>query len=108
VCVVPSVTGLSVGAAQAALTAAHCALGSVSTAFSSTVPAGRIASQSVSPGTSLANGATVNVVVSRGKKKAPPKLVTLCNHGHTVRVTKAKAKTLRKHGAKLGACKKKR
>jgi hypothetical protein len=34
--------------------------------------------------------------------------VTLCFRHHTVHVTKAKAKTLRKHGAKLGACKKKR
>jgi hypothetical protein len=42
------------------------------------------------------------------KKTPPAKKVTLCFRHHTVHVTKAKAKTLRKHGAKLGACKKKR
>jgi hypothetical protein len=34
------------------------------------------------------------------------KKVTLCYHHHTIHVTKAKARTLRKHGATLGACKK--
>ena len=40
--------------------------------------------------------------------KVPPKKVTLCYRHHTIKVTKARAKVLRKHGAKFGACKKKR
>jgi hypothetical protein len=38
--------------------------------------------------------------------KRPPAKVALCYRRHTVRVTKAAATKLRKHGAKLGACKK--
>jgi hypothetical protein len=38
--------------------------------------------------------------------KPPAKKVTLCYRHHTVKVTKQKAKSLRKHGAKPGACKK--
>ena len=48
------------------------------------------------------------ITVTRAAKKAPPKKVTLCYRHHTVRVTRAKAKTLRKRGAKLGACKRHR
>jgi hypothetical protein len=42
----------------------------------------------------------------RPRAKKPPAKVTLCYRHHTVRVTKAVAKKLRKHGAKRGACKK--
>jgi hypothetical protein len=50
---------------------------------------------------------TESVVAKPIKKKRPP-LVTLCYRHHTVKVKAAKAKKLRKHGAKLGACKKRR
>jgi hypothetical protein len=49
-------------------------------------------------------GAAVNLVISKGR--APVKKVTLCYMHRTVHVTKAVAKKLRKHGAKLGACRK--
>jgi uncharacterized repeat protein (TIGR02543 family) len=105
-CVVPGVSGLTVGAASTALNAAHCALGTVSTATSKTIPKGLIISQSPAAGSTGSNGEAVNVVVSSGAPKKPPvKRITLCYRHHTVHVTKAAAKKLRKHGAKLGACK---
>jgi Carboxypeptidase regulatory-like domain len=48
---------------------------------------------------------TESVVAKPQKPKRA--LVTLCYRRHTVHVTAAKAKKLRKHGAKSGACKKK-
>jgi beta-lactam-binding protein with PASTA domain len=101
---VPQVKGKTPAAAQVALLAAHCKLGTVRRAYSRTVRKGRILSQSVAPAKQLANGSAVGVVVSRGRKPVPK--VTLCYRRHTIKVTKAKAKILRRHGAKLGACKK--
>jgi hypothetical protein len=105
-CIVPRVTGLTIATARAALTSANCALGTSSTAFSSTVASGRVVSQSPAPGAERSNGAPVNIVISKGRapKKPPPK-VTLCYRHHSVKVTEARAKVLRKHGAKHGACK---
>jgi hypothetical protein len=106
-CVVPSVLGLTVAGAQGALTAAHCSLGTARLAFSSAVAAGRVISQGAAAGSTLANGAAVDLVVSKGKApKKPPARVTLCYRHHTVHVTKAAAKKLRKHGATAGACRK--
>jgi beta-lactam-binding protein with PASTA domain len=64
---------------------------------------GRVISQAVAPGKQLATGARVNLAVSKGR--APFK-VTLCYRHHTVQVTRAVAKRLRSHGARLGACRK--
>ncbi len=54
----------------------------------------------------------VSESVAAKPQKAKRALVTLCYRRHTVHVTAARAKTLRKHGAKhgakLGACKKKK
>lgn len=105
-CVVPGVSGLTVAAAGTALTTAHCALGTVTSATSKTIPKGLIISQTPAAGSQGSNGEAVNVVVSSGAPKKPPaKLITLCYRHHTVHVSKAAAKKLRKHGAKLGKCK---
>jgi beta-lactam-binding protein with PASTA domain len=101
---VPSVRGLTLATARTALQAAHCAVGATTSRFSSRVAKGRVISQSAAPGTHLSNGAAVNLVLSKGR--APVKKVTLCYKHRTVHVTKAVAKKLRKHGAKLGACRK--
>ena len=104
-CNVPNVTGLSLGAAQTALLGANCSLGGVASAYSKTVKKGAIISQSSPAGTQLASGAAISVVVSKGpipKKR----LVLMCRKGRTVRVPASQVKKLRKHGAKLGACKK--
>jgi hypothetical protein len=60
-----------------------------------------VISQAMAPGMQLANGASVNLVVSKGR--APFRL-TLCYRHRTVHVTRAVAIKLRRLGAKLGAC----
>ena len=60
-------------------------------------------SQGAPAGRELANGASVNLAVSKGPVK-----VTLCYRHRTIKVTKAVAKKLLKHGAKLGVCRKAR
>jgi hypothetical protein len=66
-CHVPNVRGESVGGARTALRRANCALGSTKKAYSRHVKRGHVISQSHKPGTTLAAGAKVNVVVSKGK-----------------------------------------
>ena len=60
--------GKTLAAAKAAISAAHCSTGKVSRAFSKTVK-GRVLSQSPAAGKKLAEGAKVNLVVSKGKQK---------------------------------------
>jgi hypothetical protein len=48
------------------------------------------------------------ITVKRGSKKAAPAALLMCYRHHTVRVVKRKVKTLRKRGAKPGACKRHR
>jgi uncharacterized repeat protein (TIGR02543 family) len=100
-CVVPKLTGRTVAAAQAALTAARCLLGRRASAYSRTVARGRIVSQSPSAGAHRPSGAAVNIVVSKGRKVVK---VTVCYRRHTLRVTQAVARKLRRHGATLGPC----
>jgi beta-lactam-binding protein with PASTA domain len=103
------VRGQTLATAVSGLQAAHCAPGAITRVFSSTVRLGNVVSQLIPAGAQLADGAAVDLVVSKGRApKKPPVRVTLCYRHHTIKVTKAKAKKLRKHGAKLGACKKKR
>lgn len=45
--------------------------------YHDTIPKGNVISQDVKPGTSLKKGATVHVVVSKGKEEKPPKTVTI-------------------------------
>ena len=67
ICLVPKLKGKTLGAAKAALTQAHCKTGTVTKKFS-TVKKGRVISQKPKPGTDLAAGARVNLVISKGKK----------------------------------------
>ena len=63
---VPDVVGLTQAAATSAITGAGLVVGTVTTASSSTVPSGRVVSQTPAAGTSVANGSAVNLVVSSG------------------------------------------
>ena len=63
---VPNVVALTQAAATSAITGAGLVVGNVTTASSSTVPAGSVISQSPTAGTSVASGSTVNLVVSTG------------------------------------------
>jgi beta-lactam-binding protein with PASTA domain len=66
-CVVPKVKGKTLAAAKVALVRAHCRAGRVTKSYSKTVKAGRVISQKPGSGAVLANNATVNLVVSKGK-----------------------------------------
>jgi hypothetical protein len=68
-CVVPALVGKSLTAAKAAIRRSHCRTGRITRARSATVPKGRVLSQRPAPGRRLANGARVNLVVSRGKRR---------------------------------------
>jgi serine/threonine-protein kinase len=64
---VPSLTGLSVQAAQAKADGAHLNLSVAKNDWSTTVPAGDIIDQSVQPNHQAKRGATITVTVSKGK-----------------------------------------
>ena len=66
-CLVPSVKGKTLAAAEKAITKAHCAVGKVKKAKSSHVKKGRIVSQGAGAGRSLPNGTKISLVLSRGK-----------------------------------------
>lgn len=68
VCVVPRVKGRSLKVARRAMTAAHCAVGRITRAFSRSVEKGRVVLEKPSPGRKLHNGARVALTVSKGKK----------------------------------------
>ncbi|MDT3780006.1 PASTA domain-containing protein, partial [Nitrospira sp. MA-1] len=72
---VPNVVGKTQAAAQTAITTAGLKLGTVNSTNSPTVPIGRIISQTPAPGTRVAAGSVVNLVVSLGI--AVPKVVGL-------------------------------
>jgi hypothetical protein len=63
---VPNVVGQTQSAAGTALTNASLTLGSVTTAFSSTVPSGSVISQNPSAGTQAVVGSAVELLVSSG------------------------------------------
>lgn len=71
---VPTVVGLTQASAEAAITSAGLALGTVTTTNSDTVPAGNVISQTPTGGTQVTEGANVDLVVSSG-----PALVTVPN-----------------------------
>ena len=66
-CAVPNVRLKTLAAAKRKITAGHCKLGKVTKAKSKTVPKGKVISQSPRAGNTLARGAKVNLVLSRGK-----------------------------------------
>jgi beta-lactam-binding protein with PASTA domain len=63
---VPNVVGLTQAAATTAITNAGLVVGTVTTASSSTVPAGSVISQSPTGGTPVNVGSAVNLVISSG------------------------------------------
>ena len=106
-CVVPAVRRQLLAVARAKLQDAHCSAGAITRRFSRAVAKRRVISQAAAPGKRLANGALVNLVVSKGRAPfRPPARVTLCYRHRTVHVTKAVAGRLRKQGATLGPCRK--
>src|SRR5919202_67455 len=64
-CIVPNVRGRRLPAAKRALAAAHCKAGKVTRRYSRTVKKGRVVAQDERPGTRLAPGTSVGLVVSR-------------------------------------------
>jgi uncharacterized delta-60 repeat protein len=68
-CVVPNMRTRTRQGAAAALRNSGCALGRVTTAFSSDVARGRVISQQHRPLTSLREDSTVAIVVSRGSRR---------------------------------------
>jgi hypothetical protein len=75
---VPNVTGLTQAAAASAIQGAGLVVGNVTTASSTTVPAGSVISQSPTSGTSVAPGSSVDLVVSSGPAQVQvPNVVNL-------------------------------
>jgi uncharacterized delta-60 repeat protein len=72
-CVVPNVKRTTVARARRLLALKRCALGRAKRAYSIKVKKGTIISQGRRPGARLASGTRVNVVVSRGKRRAQTK-----------------------------------
>jgi hypothetical protein len=104
-CVVPAVKGKTLAAASASLQAAHCKTGVLTRRYSTKVAKGRVISQGVAPGTTIANGSLVALVVSKGRAPfRPPVRVTICYRHHTLHVTRAVWRRLHRHGATLGRC----
>jgi hypothetical protein len=70
---VPNVVGLSQSAATSAITSAGLTVASpVTTASSTTIPAGNVISETPAAGTSVTSGSAVSLVVSSGPPTAPP------------------------------------
>lgn len=68
ICKVPDLVGKPETDAAQELVSHGCSLGRVTRTYSRTVPRGDVISQTQPEGTQLAAGATVNVVVSRGRR----------------------------------------
>jgi hypothetical protein len=68
-CIVPKLTGLTVGQARTKLSHADCTLGAQHRAFSKHVKRGHIISQSKRAGSVLAPGSSVSVTLSKGRKR---------------------------------------
>ena len=87
---VPNVVGLTQTAATTAITGAGLTLGTVGTASSATVPAGKIISQLPLSGTSAAPASAVNIVVSTGPAPVTvPNVVGLTQAAATTAITGA-------------------
>ncbi len=69
---VPSVVGQTQSAATAIIVGAGLTVGSITSATSTTVPAGNVISQSPTVGSLAAPGASVNLVISSGTGTTPP------------------------------------
>jgi len=73
---VPNVVGATQTAATTAITGAGLALGTVTTASSSTVPYGNVISESPAAGTPVNGGTAVNLVVSSGRAATSTVVIT--------------------------------
>jgi uncharacterized delta-60 repeat protein len=72
-CSVPNVRGLAPARAKARVLAGNCRVGRVTRAFSTRVRAGRVGAQRPRAGRELPDWARVDLVVSRGARRASPR-----------------------------------
>ena len=84
---VPNIVGLTQAAAQTAITTAELIIGTVTMATSTTVPAGKVISQTPPGGTNAAPASAVNFVVSLGA--AVPNVVGLTQAAAQTAITAA-------------------
>jgi beta-lactam-binding protein with PASTA domain len=84
---VPNVVGLTQAAAEAAITSSGLTVGTVTTANSTTVPAGTVISQSPTAGTNVAPATAVTLVVSLGVEV--PNVVGLTQAAAQTEITSA-------------------
>ena len=90
---VPNVEGLSQDAATAVLTAAKLKVGTNTLQTSNTLATGKVISQEAAGGSSLAEGSSVNLVVSSGPQMvAVPNVEGLTQDAATTAITGAKLK----------------
>ena len=82
---VPKITGQTEEAARAALTAAGLTAGSVTSAYSDTVPEGQIISQSPAEGSAAEEGAAVDFIISSGTKDGNSAAGTTYKMGVTIK-----------------------
>lgn len=68
-CTVPHYRGATLVSVEVRLTNHHCSVGTVHHAYSSSVRRGRVIRLSRKPGKQMADGAVVNIWVSRGRKR---------------------------------------
>jgi len=67
-CHVPNVKGKPLAEAKTAIVHAHCAVGTISKAYSAKVKSGRVISENPAPGTTRPQGSKVALKLSKGKK----------------------------------------
>ncbi len=84
---VPNVVGLTQAAAEAAISSSGLTVGTVTTATSTTVPAGTVISQTPAAGTNVAPASAVALVVSSGV--VVPNVVGLTQAGAQTEITSA-------------------
>src|SRR5207249_3265045 len=77
--VVPNVVGMTQAAATTAITGAGLTVGAVTTAFSDTMPAGRVISSTPAAGSVELPGAPVALVISRGPNDVTPPTVSIAS-----------------------------
>jgi hypothetical protein len=68
---VPNVVGLAQAAAESAITAINLAVGIITTANSNTIPVGNVISQNPAGGASVAEGTSIDLVISLGPLGPP-------------------------------------
>jgi beta-lactam-binding protein with PASTA domain len=88
---VPTVEGLTLGAATTTITGSKLTMGTVTQQASNTVATGNVMSQDPGNGSSLAQGSPVNLVISSGPQIATvPNMQGLTQDAATAAITEAK------------------